>query len=175
MGETKYVGVPTDHTSSGPLEVEPSVPIVPVATALDKSMLEGGGPPLPTAMKIDAQGNGKMPHEEEREDGVTITWEKGEIQPAEFRDKWFAVAFVTHLVGVLGTGIAFGPAAWNQIISSSEEESGSNDYDFDDENSTTTDQGAPPPKEFWFAVVAIALVTAPALSFIALTIMSRYV
>ena len=173
MGETKYVGVPTDHTSSGPLEVEPSVPIVPVATALDKSMLEGGGPPLPTAMKIDAQGNGKMPHEEEREDGVTITWEKGEIQPAEFRDKWFAVAFVTHLVGVLGTGIAFGPAAWNQIIAS--EESGSNDYDFDDESTTTDTQEAPPPKEFWFAVVAIALVTAPALSFIALTIMSRYV
>jgi hypothetical protein len=36
-----------------------------------------------------------------------------------------------------------------------------------------TDTQEAPPKEFWFAVVAIALVSAPALSFAALTIMSR--
>ena len=50
---------------------------------------------------------------EEDHDGITITWEKGEVQPSEYRDKWFAVAFIAHLFAVVGTGIAYGPTAFN--------------------------------------------------------------
>mmetsp|Transcript_32638 Transcript_32638/g.58931 ORF Transcript_32638/g.58931 Transcript_32638/m.58931 type:complete len:576 (-) Transcript_32638:122-1849(-) len=177
----KYAGVDTLA-----LEVEDSVPIVPVATAVDASALKRtSSSSLPTARKI---GEGLDQHDnEEREDGISITWEKGEVQPSAYRDKWFAVAFVTHLVFVVGAAVALGPAAWTKIKAI---DLGSNDYSFDEdedgddlydgssstadaESESTTGTLNMPPLEFWFAVVAIALITAPALSFVAFTIMSR--
>lgn len=176
---SKYASVP-DHAATS-LEVEDSVPIVPVATAVDASALDHDPSSLPTASKVATQSREKgLENEEEREDGISITWEKGEVQPSAYRDKWFAVAFVAHLFGVVGAAAVLGPAAWNKAASSSSD-AGSNEYGFEkdqddgmstSENGATDDEGAP-PKEFWIAVVAIAMATAPALSFIALTAMSR--
>lgn len=166
--EYKYAGV------SSP-EAEDSVPVVPVATAVESFASEYRGGDLPTASKVGT-------HHNQEEDGITITWEKGEVQPSAYRDKWFAVVFVTHFFAVMGSAVAFGPAAWNKIASSDVESDGyaadeGDDYDSwgsTSESSTTSDsQGALPSKEFWFAVVATSLIAAPALSFLALTIMNR--
>lgn len=174
VSETKYVGVPKA------LEVEDSVPIVPVATAVDASGLDEHQSSFPTASKVGAQerrNKGLDQPDAQREDGITITWEKGEVQPSAYRDKWFAVAFIAHLVGVVGAAVALGPAAWNQIASS-ESDNGSDEVESDKddnygESSSAVDTEEMPPWQFWFVVVAIAMVTAPTLSFVALTIMSR--
>ena len=80
-----------------------------------------------------------------------------------------------------GTAIALGPAAWDKIESSNDDAGAENEYSagegrdggiYGGSTSESTSEEVP-PKEFWFAVVAIAMVAAPALSFLALTIMSR--
>jgi hypothetical protein len=65
-------------------------------------------PPLAMATKVDQ-------YADKPNNVITVTWEKGEVQPLAYRDKWFAIAFVAHMVAVLGMGIAFGPAMWNNI------------------------------------------------------------
>ena len=159
MGGSKYAGVPS---------------VADATAAVDDSGL-AAFPPLAMATKVDQ-------FVDEPNDGITVTWEKGEVQPSAYRDKWFAIAFVAHLVAVLGTGIAFGPAMWNNVTADvAESEKYPVDVDEDDggnlygasSSEIGTDTQEAPPKEFWFAVVAIALVSAPALSFAALTIMSR--
>lgn len=114
---------------------------------------------------------------EEDHDGITITWEKGEVQPSEYRDKWFAVAFIAHLFAVVGTGIAYGPTAFNDSSITDD----TNNVDTDDyaayggsesDNDMSSDLSNP-PKEFWIVVVAISMLVAPALSLVALSIMSR--
>mmetsp|Transcript_28741 Transcript_28741/g.61279 ORF Transcript_28741/g.61279 Transcript_28741/m.61279 type:complete len:575 (+) Transcript_28741:166-1890(+) len=178
----KYVGLPTEKRQDA-MEAEDSVPIVPVATAVDASGLNNHVS-LPAATKVCMQDGGNKgldQHDNEQDDGVTITWEKGEVQPSAYRDKWFAVAFITHLVAVVGSGAAFGPAAWNKITSSdtvSNEYASDKDGESDPWGSTSDSTNADttqelPPKEFWFAVIAIAMTVAPALSFVALTIMRR--
>ena len=167
MGGSKYAGVPSENRQD-------TLEMAVATAAVDNSGL-AAFPPLATATKVDQ-------FVDEPNDGITVTWEKGEVQPSAYRDKWFATAFIAHLVVVLGTGIAFGPAMWSNITAgAAESEKYSADVDEDDggniygtsssEISTDTQEG--PPKEFWFAVVAISLVSAPALSFAALTIMSR--
>ena len=181
LSEPKYVGVPVDHQNS--------VPIVPVATAVtDDGASSGMGlssfssSSLPMASKIDTHGRNKKSNTEDREDGITITWEQGEVQPSEFRDKWFAVAFIMHLLTLFGTSIALGPAAWEKMMTSSDAEpSGYEDDKAEEDNqygdsssssSSTTDEDAP-PKEFYFVVVAISLIASIVLSFGALTLMGR--
>lgn len=162
----KYVGVPSEKCQDT-LEVEDSVPIVPVATAVDASILENPFS-VPTASKVDMQDDrtkGVYQHDNEQNDGVTITWEKGEVQPSAYRDKWFAIAFITHLVAVVGSAAAFGSAGWNKIASSSSSGTES------EEGSADTQEG--PPKELLLWLFSIALVVAPVLSFVALTMMSR--
>ncbi|KAL9183771.1 hypothetical protein ACHAXT_004627 [Thalassiosira profunda] len=164
----KYVGLP----GTGPaLEAEGSVPIVPVATAVDPSAFEDASS-LPTASMVDAKN--KQDNVEEREDGITITWEKGEYQPPAFRDIWFAIAFIVHLVGVIGAAVALGPAAWDKIAASSDAESEQNESAYGEEGGEGgSNEDEVPPKEFWAVVVAISCVVAPALSFLALTVMNR--
>lgn len=180
VSKPEYNGVP-DGLSLG---VEDSVPVFPVATAVDASGWKNPSS-LPTAREIGARDGGSKElyqhGNEEREDGITITWEKGEVQPPAYCDKWFAVAFITHLVAVVGAATAFGPVAWKKIVSS---DTGSNEYSFDqdgdgddnlygDQDESNTESQDYPPLAYWFAVVAIAIATAPALSFVALTMMSR--
>jgi len=82
--ETKYTGIPVD--TSAALEVQDSIPI---ATAVDNQLEET----LLASAKVD-----KGLESNEREDGITITWEKGEVQPPQYRDKSFAILFLVHLV-----------------------------------------------------------------------------
>jgi hypothetical protein len=167
MGGSKYAGVPSDARQD-------TLEMAVATAAVDDSGL-ATFPPLATATKVDQ-------YVDKPNDVITVTWEKGEVQPSAYRDKWFAIAFIAHMVAVLGTGIAFGPAMWNNISANvAESEKYSVDVDEDDggnlygtsSSEISTDTQEAPPKEFWFAVVAIALVSAPALSFVALTIMSR--
>jgi hypothetical protein len=157
MGASKYVGVPSG--------THQDAPEVAVAAAIDN----GDSPPLATATKVYSQ-----PVDGPGDDIITVTWEKGEVQPSAYRDKWFAIAFIAHLLVVLGAGMAFGPAPWANDVAKVEEMSVyvDDDVDVESEGSPQNAQEAP-PKEYWFAVVAIALMSAPALSFVALTIMSR--
>ena len=82
---TKYTGVPVD--ASAALEVQGSISI---ATAVDNQHST-------TAQLASAKVN-KGLESNEREDGITITWEKGEVQPPQYRDKPFAILFLVHLV-----------------------------------------------------------------------------
>lgn len=82
--DTKYTGVPVD--TSAALEVQNSIPI---ATAVDNQLEET----VLASAKVD-----KGLESNEREDGITITWEKGEVQPPQYRDKPFAILFLVHLV-----------------------------------------------------------------------------
>ena len=70
--------------------------------------------------------------------------------------------------------MAFAGWQWTADVPELEEVSVEVDEDVDvgSEDSLQNSQEAP-PKEYWFTVVAIALLSAPALSFVALTIMSR--
>eukprot|EP00581_Thalassiosira_minuscula_P010431 CAMPEP_0183710522 /NCGR_PEP_ID=MMETSP0737-20130205/6229_1 /TAXON_ID=385413 /ORGANISM="Thalassiosira miniscula, Strain CCMP1093" /LENGTH=604 /DNA_ID=CAMNT_0025938813 /DNA_START=38 /DNA_END=1852 /DNA_ORIENTATION=- len=195
----KYTNVPNqsgfENESAATSSAVP-IPVVPVATAMDASGLENpSSSMLPTALKVDdssattlSRRNSKNGNEETitTEDGITITWEKGELQPPAYRDKWFAVAFVSHLVFVTVASVTLGPKFWNDAVKELEDSKG-DDYDGDvdndesdamynpeSESSTASDDDfSGPPKEFWFAVIAIAMAAAPALSFGALTLMSR--
>lgn len=174
--DAKYIGVPETNAAFGVG--------VPMAAAVTTTGLgDNNMSSLPTASKVNSGDKNK--NEEEREDGVTITWEKGEVQPEAYRDKGFAVAFIAHLVGVVGSAIVLGLVAWNELASSEDGEDGSasdenyygNSGDDAISDGSTSGSGSTdddmPPKEFWFAIVAIALVAAPALSFAALTVMNK--
>jgi hypothetical protein len=158
MGASKYVGVPSGTHQDAPKAVA-------VAAAVD----DDNRPPLATATKVPPMSV-DGPNED---NAVTVTVERGEVQPPAYRDKWFAIAFIAHLLVVLGTGMAFGPAV---LAEGAEAEEVSVDVDDGvDVGSVDSLQNSheAPPKEYWFAVVTIALMSAPALSFVALTIMSR--
>mmetsp|Transcript_33051 Transcript_33051/g.63155 ORF Transcript_33051/g.63155 Transcript_33051/m.63155 type:complete len:586 (-) Transcript_33051:185-1942(-) len=192
VSQPKYAGVPADHHDTLALEVEDSVPIVPVATAvMDETSRFENYSSLPAAQRIGGNKQQQQGNNEEREDGITITWEKGEVQPSAYRDKWFARAFITHVVIVVGSAMTLGPVAWKNMMSAIEESAsddeedafGNDGYDKDgddmfgesaaDAESSTTETQGFPPLGFWVAVVFIALVAAPALSLLALTFMSR--
>ena len=158
-----------------PIEAEGSIP---VATAVDSSSFSS----LATA-KAKIDGSNKQDQYENNEDGITITWEKGEIQPSEYRDKWFALAFLLHLVAVIVTAVAFAPSAAlsamgednNSSIANEEYSSDADDlYGGDNKYSgAASDTEEAPPKEFWIAVGLIAMFAAPALSLAALSVMNR--
>ena len=158
MGASDYVSIPSQNK---PEEV---------ALAAATAVYDGDSPPFAKATKEDPLQSVDGPSD----DIITITWEKGEVQTPAYRDKWFAIAFITQLLVVLGVGMAFAGLLWTADVPEFEEVSVEVDEDVDvgSEDSLENSQEAP-PKEYWFAVVALALLSAPALSFVALTIMSR--
>ena len=98
--------------------------------------------------------------------------------PLSLADKWFAVAFIAHLFAVVGTGIVYGPTAFNDSsITDDTNNVDTDDYAYggsaSDKMSATHPSSLVVPKEFWIVVVAISLLVAPALSLVALSIMSR--
>lgn len=125
---------------------------------------------VPTATKVDNYEN------EPEISCVTVTWEKGEVQTSEYRDKGFAIAFIAHLVALMGLALSFGPVAWIHATdtSSGSNENG-NDYHSQQEGDTTSDISDAAPKNFCYVAFTTALVVSPVLSFLALTVMSRYV
>lgn len=157
MGVSEYVSIPCQNK---PEEV---------ALAAATAVYDGDSPPLTKATKEDPLQS----VDELSDEIMTITWETGEVQTPAYRDKWFAIAFIAHLLVVLGAGMAFGPAVLAEGAEAEEVSVDVDDgVDVGSEDSLQNFHEAP-PKEYWFAVVAIALLSSPALSFVALTIMSR--
>jgi len=132
---------------------------IPMASAVSASGF--GGDNLPTAQKIDSTVTEQ------------ITWEKGEVQNSStYRDKWFAVTFISHLLLIVGASIALGSVAWEAIGD------GSDDLDFDIGNEYTDEDALynevnTPPASYWWTVVIISLISAPALSICALSMLKR--
>jgi hypothetical protein len=161
--EPKYAGLQVVEA----LEVEECIP----SDAADSPVgTLGVASSVQSATKIDN-------YENEPEYGrVTVSWEKGEVQPSEYRDKGFAIAFITHLVTLMGLAISFGPAAWTYAndtsLGSTENDQ---DYHSQQEGNAASDKLDAAPKDFWYAAVTTALVASPVLSFLALTVMSRCV
>ncbi|KAL7475575.1 hypothetical protein ACHAW6_001491, partial [Cyclotella cf. meneghiniana] len=90
------------------------------------------------------------------------------------RDRGFAIAFITHLVALMGLALSFGPVAWiHATDTSSDSNENGNDYHSQQEGDTTSDISDAAPKDFWYVAFTTALVVSPVLSFLALTVMSR--
>ena len=105
-------------------------------------------------------------------DDEISTWEKGETQHAAFRDKWFAIAFVTQFVAIATTAIvAPTSSSWAELFSPSDSDSaaGNNTYGDDD----GSQEQAAPGIEFWAFVVGISMLVAPALSLLSMNLMSK--
>ena len=108
MEASKYVGVP--HQDA-PEEVA-------VAAA---AVYNGNSPPLAKATKVDSL----LVNGESDDNSISVTWEKGEVQPSAYRDKWFAIAFIAQLLVVLGVGMmlvgsAFAVGLWAHDVAESE-------------------------------------------------------
>ncbi|KAL7467763.1 hypothetical protein ACHAXS_008010 [Conticribra weissflogii] len=167
--EQKYTQTPT-------LEHEDDFPIataVPSGTAIT----DEDATSLPTASQVDQAPKGAI---EEREDGIIITWEKGEVQPPAFRDKWFAIFFLLQLVGVISTAISIGPAFVSNVqgdLNPSEggngdvADQGVNESDQSHENNDN-DDGAWTMVALWTPLVSSLIVT-PLLSIAAMVFMGR--
>ena len=105
--------------------------------------------------------------------GVQITWEKGEAQRPAFRDVWFAVAFIVHLMAVLGTSWVLGPAAWQSMREDSQNDQDRNGDGSNGSDTAPNNTNATPGADFWITVVTIATIAAPTLSILTLGVMSR--
>lgn len=168
----KYAEVLSKDTSG----VASGVPIVPAVAAGIATAAASDPPssvsPVPTARQVgdeDDKHYGSNRHDDGGATGTLAPCETGEAQPAAYRDRWFAAAFVAHLVAVAGTALALGPVAWRRAASR-EEADAAQDTSL---GAATAAAASLPPPEFWCAVVASALVAAPVLSFVACTLMGR--
>ena len=195
----QYSGVPTDTVASAVASTHEDTSL-PIATAVT---LSGGSSSGGTASRrgSSASTNQKTTRPNEKQDGkksganihdvagtdddgIQITWERGEVQQPAFRDVWFAIAFVVHLVAVLGTSVVLGPAAWSTMKEEAEEETDANgnadanintddrDEDGNGDGSDNTTSNIP-GADFWITVVTIATIAAPTLSLLTLGVMSR--
>eukprot|EP01082_Thalassiosira_pseudonana_P009411 g8245.t1 g8245 contig29:77745-79378(+) len=139
----KYEGVPV---------AEAAAVVFPVHTAVSDATTAFDDSSLPTATPVSNKH-----HNAEQEDGITVTWEKGELQPSEFRDKLFAVVFGLHLLALTSTAIVLTPAWLKEITDTA---SGSEEDEASD--SSVNESSASPA--FLATAFAIAIVAAPALS-----------
>jgi len=141
--ETVYSGVPTEAGAG-----------IPVATALSQ--------PSPSP-KIDDLS---------REQGA-IAVQRGEAQSPEFRDKWFAIAFLVKVLLIIGSSIAFGPAVLEKIVTSSDGDVSGQEYGDEYENDYNDGDISVPPAAFWWTVAAASAFVAPVLSIVAMVVLSR--
>ena len=198
----RYAGVPTDTVASAVASTHDDDMSLPIATAVTLSGASGGGTAsrrgssssastsqTPTTVKQDgtttnSKKGGANIHDvagTDGNEGIQITWEKGEVQQPAFRDVWFAVAFVVHLVAVLGTSFVLGPAAWSTMKEEAEDANADADANIntDDRDEDGNGDGSDnttsniPGADFWITVVTIATIAAPTLSLLTLGVMSR--
>lgn len=154
--DSKYAVVETAHVA---LETAVKDDNIPVA----EPVLVASTQPQPSSQK------GSEP---DADDEISITWEKGETQPAAFRDMWFAIAFVTQFVAVLATAMVVAPS-WAELFSSTDSDPAStSNIDQDDDYGVSQEQDVP-GIEFWASIIGVALLVAPALSLFSMTLMSK--
>lgn len=153
---SKYVAVQTveAHAAVEKAVEDNNIPVAPVLVA---------SPPLTSSRK------GSEPYADNEE--ISITWEKGETQPAAFRDKWFAIAFVTQFIAVSATSMVVAPSVWAELISSIDSDPASARNNGDD-YSVSQEQDVP-GIEFWASIIGISLLVAPALSLFSMTLMAK--
>ncbi|KAL7491704.1 hypothetical protein ACHAWT_002305 [Skeletonema menzelii] len=159
--DSKYAVVQTAEAHVA-LETAVEDDNIPVAAPVLVASEFSAPPPQPNSQK------GSEPY---ADDEISITWEKGETQPAAFRDKWFAIAFVTQVVAISATAMVVAPSSWAELFSSIDSDpSTSNNYHDDDGVSQEQDL---PGIEFWALVIGISLLAAPALSLFSMTLMAK--
>eukprot|EP00978_Attheya_sp_CCMP212_P014217 scaffold36176_cov48-Attheya_sp.AAC.2 len=99
------------------------------------------------------------------------TWSRGEVQPPAFRDKWFAIAFLLHMVTVISAVIAFYPNLQSLVGSDNSTNNNADDDAAMADDKTDDDDGF--TAGWFFTVFGVALVGAPVLSMLVLGVMSR--
>mmetsp|Transcript_10959 Transcript_10959/g.15679 ORF Transcript_10959/g.15679 Transcript_10959/m.15679 type:complete len:538 (-) Transcript_10959:247-1860(-) len=155
--DSKYATVQTAETQvheAFEIAVAEDIPVAsPVLEASELSV-----PPT--------QQSTKKGSESYSDDEVSITWEKGEVQPAGYRDKWFAIAFVTQFIAVSTTAMVVARTSWAELFSDSA--TSNNDQTGDDAS-----QEAVPGIEFWAFIIGISVLVAPALSLFSMTLMHK--
>lgn len=95
----------------------------------------------------------------------TVSWSRGEVQPPAFRDKWFAIAFLLHIVTVFAAIIAYYPNLQSATTANDKTD------DYSDNNDNNSDDAF--TIGWFFTVFGVALVGAPVLSMMVLGVMSR--
>mmetsp|Transcript_12832 Transcript_12832/g.19860 ORF Transcript_12832/g.19860 Transcript_12832/m.19860 type:complete len:542 (+) Transcript_12832:60-1685(+) len=159
--DTKYAVVHTAEAHAA-LEtfVEEDIPVAaPVLVASEFS-----SPPPPNNQK------GSEPY---TDDEISITWEKGEAQPAAFRDKWFAIAFAAQFVAVSTTAMVVASTiSWAELFSSTESDSTTSNNDYGGDDGVSQEQAAP-GIAFWVSIIGISVLVAPALSIFSMGLMSK--
>lgn len=148
------------QTAEADVACETAVADMPVAAPVTVAF---DAPPAPSQ-------KGSEPY---ADDEISITWEKGEAQPAVMRDKWFAVAFLAQFVAVTTTAIVVAPTSWAELLDSSSDSDSSaasnNTYGNDDGSQEQTAPGV----EFWAFVIGVSVLVATALSLFSMTLMSK--
>jgi hypothetical protein len=124
----------------------------------------------PVTMAFDAQPQPSQKGSEPYADRISITWEKGEAQPAVMRDKWFAVAFLVQFFAVITTSIVVAPSSWAGSFSGDSVSAASNNtYGNNDGSQEKTE----PDVVFWTFIIGVSVLVATALSLFSMTIMSK--
>ncbi len=91
-------------------------------------------------------------------------WKQGERQQPAFRDKWFVVVFLLHLMAIIATAITLGS---NVFSNSALDDSSFNG------NSEEPKDDADAPAGMFGAIIVISTLLSPTLSIVALGIMSK--
>ncbi len=156
--DSKYATVQTAEAQVHvAFEAEKAVEDIPVAS-----------PVLAPELSSPSQPDIQKGSESYPDDEISITWEKGEAQPAAFRDKWFAIAFVTQFIAVSTTAMVVAPTSWAELFSDSDSAPSDNDQGDDG-----VSQEAVPGIEFWASIIGISVLVAPALSLCSMTLMYK--
>ena len=71
-----------------------------------QATIDGTATPSVNPMSIDDDRSG--PVKNINSEVASVEWEKGELQPPLYRDKWFAVAFLLQLLAVAIVALAVG-------------------------------------------------------------------
>ena len=103
-------------------------------------------------------------------------WTRGARQDPAYRDKWFAVAFLLHLIAVISTSIVLWPN-WANLASADRRLAPSYEETYTEANNNQSaseeSKGDDIPAGMLGAIVAVSVILAPILSLVALSVMSK--
>ena len=127
-------------------------------TALETFVEEDIPVAAPVLVASAAPPSNQKGSEPYTDDEISITWEKGEAQPAAFRDKWFAIAFVVQFVAVLTTAMVVGATLFSSA-ESEESDSATSNNDYGGDDGVSQEQAAP-GIAFWVSIIGISVLPA---------------
>ena len=154
------------------LSTDPSAEALPVATAVPSAALydDGGGAAAGTAGTAPSShlASAKLDPAE-----IGIGFERGEAQPPAYRDRAFAVGFVSQLVAVGAAAAAYGATGLSNLGDDLAGGQGAADAGADGGYGGGTDTDGPATPALWAAVAAAAVISAVALSLLSFGVMAR--